>query len=181
VAATIPARWVDQSHHCRHPRHRHQLLLLTAAATTPLLPLPSTATAVNNAAIGTIFSIPPPPPSMTTSVDKGGSGTLASAITIAAASADVTALRLWRSCQWLVVVSSVAPCLLCCQLSEFVSPRRCAIVDAFAAGPPSPFAYHCQPLSCCSFTKHQLLLPLQLMVGCCILCPPSSIPTISPS
>ena len=53
--------------------------------------------------------------------------------------------------------------------------------DAFAAGPPSPFACHRQPLSCRSFTEHQSLSPLPLMVGCCILRPPSSIPTTSPS
>ncbi len=65
---------------------------------------------------------------------------------------------------------SVALRLLRCLLSKFVSPCRRAIVDAFATGPPSPFAYHCQPLSCRSFTEHQLLLLLPLMVGCCILC-----------
>jgi len=86
-------------------------------------------------------------------------------------------LRLQRSCRWLVVVSSVAPRLLRRPPSKFISPHHRAIVDAFAARPPSPFAYHRQPLSCRSFTKHQLLLPLPLMVGCCILCPPSSIPT----
>ena len=85
-------------------------------------------------------------------------------------------LRLQRSCRWLVVVSSVAPRLLRRPPSEYISPRHCAIVDAFAAGPPSPFAYHRQPLSCRSFTEHQLLSPLPLMVGCCILRPPSSIP-----
>ncbi len=92
-----------------------------------------------------------------------------------------TSLRVQRSYQWLVVVSSGAPCLLHRPPSEFISPRHCAIVDAFAAGPPSPFAYHGQPLSCRSFTEHQLLPPLLLMVGCCILRPPSSIPTTSPS
>ena len=75
----------------------------------------------------------------------------------------------------------ISPYLLRCPPSEFVSPCRCVILDAFAAGPPSPFADHCQPLSCCSFTEHQLLLPLLLMVGCCILRPPSSIPFTSPS
>jgi hypothetical protein len=92
-----------------------------------------------------------------------------------------TSLRLQRSCQWLVVVLSVAPRVLRRPLSEFISPCHRAIVDAFAAGPPSPFAYHCQPLSCRSFTEHQSLLPLPLMVGCCILRPTSSIPTTSPS
>ena len=92
-----------------------------------------------------------------------------------------TSLHLQRSCRWLVVVSSVALCLLRCPPSEFISPRHHAIVDAFSAGPPSPFAYHRQPLSCRSFTEHQSLLPLLLMVGCCILRPPSSIPTTSPS
>jgi hypothetical protein len=43
--------------------------------------------------------------------------------------------------------------------SEYISPRHCAIVDAFAAGPPSLFAYHRQPLSCRSFTEHQSLSP----------------------
>ena len=90
-------------------------------------------------------------------------------------------LRLQRSCRWLAVVSSVAPRLLRCPPFEFISPRHRAIVDAFAAGPPSPFAYHCQPLSCRSFTEDQSLSPLPLMVGCCILRPPSSIPTTSPS
>jgi hypothetical protein len=92
-----------------------------------------------------------------------------------------TSLRLQRSCRWLVVVSSVAPRLLRRPPSEFISPRHRAIVDAFAAGPPSPFAYHRQPLSCRSFTEHQSLTPLPLVVGCCILRPPSSIPTTSPS
>ncbi len=87
-------------------------------------------------------------------------------------------LRLQCSCRWLVVVSSVAPRLLRHPPSEFISPH---IVDAFATGPPSPFAYHCQPLSYRSFTEDQSLLPLPLMVGCCILRPPSSIPTTSPS
>jgi hypothetical protein len=64
----------------------------------------------------------------------------------------------------LVVVLSVAPCLLCCPPSKFVIPRHHAIIDTFAAGPPSPFAYRRQTLSCRSFTKHQLILPLPLMV-----------------
>jgi hypothetical protein len=38
-----------------------------------------------------------------------------------------------------------------------ISPCHRAIVDAFATGPPSPFAYHRQPLSCRSFTEHQSL------------------------
>jgi hypothetical protein len=79
------------------------------------------------------------------------------------------------------VVSSVAPRLLRRPPSEFISPRHRAIVDAFTTGPPGPFAYHHQPLSCRSFTKHQSLSPLPLMVGCCILRPPSSIPTTSTS
>jgi hypothetical protein len=47
----------------------------------------------------------------------------------------------------LIVVSSVAPCLLRHLPSELMSPHHRAIVDAFAAGPPSPFADHHQPLS----------------------------------
>ncbi len=39
-----------------------------------------------------------------------------------------TSLHLRRSCQWLVVVSSVTPCLLRCPLSKFVSPPRPAVV-----------------------------------------------------
>ena len=66
-------------------------------------------------------------------------------------------------------MSSVTPRLLHCLLSKFVSPHHCEILDAFAARLPSPFAYHRQPMSSFSFTKHQSLLPLPLMVGCCIL------------
>jgi hypothetical protein len=40
-----------------------------------------------------------------------------------------TSLHLRRSCRWLVVVSSVAPCLLHCPLSKFVSPPRHAVVN----------------------------------------------------
>jgi len=58
-----------------------------------------------------------------------------------------TSLRLQCSCQWLVVVSSAAPRLLRRPPSEFISPRHRAIVDTFATGSPSPFAYHGQPLS----------------------------------
>jgi hypothetical protein len=56
----------------------------------PLPPPPSTATAVNDAAIGAVGSIPPPPPLTTTTVNKGGGGPLASAVTITAASVNVT-------------------------------------------------------------------------------------------
>ena len=56
---------------------------------------------------------------------------------------------------------------------------RC-VVDPLSAGLPSPFADHRQPLSCHSFTEHQSPLPLPLKVGCCVLRPPSSIPTTSP-
>jgi hypothetical protein len=101
----IPARRVDHSHHCRHCRHCHQLLSSTAVATLPLPPPPSTATAVNDAAIGAVGSIPPPPSLTTTAVDKGGGGTLASAVTIAAASADITAP--------LTLLSMVGCCVAC--------------------------------------------------------------------
>jgi len=87
----------------------------------------------------------------------------------------------FQRCQWLVVVSSVAPRLLCRPPSKFVSPPRLAVVNAFAAGPLSTFAYHRHSLSCCYFTEHQLPSLLPLMVGCCILRPPSSTPTTSPS
>ncbi len=70
------------------------------------------------------------------------------------------------SCRWLIVVSSVAPRLpRHPPPSKFISsPRRCAIVVAFASGPPSPLADHHQPLSFRSFTEHQLPLPLPLKV-----------------
>ena len=57
---------------------------------------------------------------------------------------------------------------------------RC-VVDASSTGPPSSFVDNRQPLSCCSFSEHQSPSPLPLKVGCCILRPPSSIPTTSPS
>ena len=97
-------------------------------------------------------------------------GVAASTIAIAAASAGITASPMLLL--MVVVVSSVAPRLLHCPPFEFVSPRHRAIVNAFTAGLPSPFANHSQPLSCCSFTEHQWLSPLPLMVGCCILRPP---------
>jgi len=59
----------------------------------------------------------PPPPALT----------LASAVTIAAASP--TSLHLQRSCRWLVVVLSVAPHLLHCPRSKFVSPPCHAVVN----------------------------------------------------
>jgi hypothetical protein len=132
------------------------MLLTAAAATTPLPPPPSTAFAIYDTAIGAVGSIPPPPPSATTDVDKGGGGTLASDVTIAEASINVTVPLTLLS---MVGCCVVAPRLLQCLPSKFVSPRRCDIIDAFAAGPPSPFAYHQQSLSCRSFTEYQLLLP----------------------
>ena len=122
----------------RHPHHHHQLPL---PSTTPLLaPLAPS-------------HIPLLPPLMTTAVDKGGEGTLASVVTIAAASANVTAPLTLLS---MVGCCVITPHLLCCPPSEFVIPCRRAIVNAFAAGPPSPFAYHRQPLPCHSFTHHIL-------------------------
>ncbi len=88
---------------------------------------------------------------------------------------------LQNSHRWLVVVLSVSPHLLCRPPSKFVSPHHRGIVDAFAAGPPYPFADHCQPLSCCSCPEHQLPLLLPLMVSCCTLCLPRNKPTESPS
>ncbi len=82
---------------------------------------------------------------------------------------------------WLVVVSSVAPHLLHHPPSKFVSPRSRAIFDTLATGPLSPFANHGQPLSCHSCPNHQLLLFVPLIVGCCILCPPSSLLATLPS
>ncbi len=87
-----------------------------AAATAPLPPLPSTATAVNNAAIGAVGSIPPPPPLMTTTVNKGGSGFLASAVTIAAACANVTAP--------LMLLLMVGCCVVCRPLPAALSTVR---------------------------------------------------------
>ena len=40
-----------------------------------------------------------------------------------------TSLHLQHSCRWLVVVSSVAPCLLRRPPSKFVSPPRCEVVN----------------------------------------------------
>ncbi len=105
--------------------------------------------------------------------------TLASAVTITAASANVTASPMLLSMVGCDVVCRPSPTAL--SAVRIYQPPHRAIVDAFAAEPPSPFAYHRQPLSCRSFTEHQSILPLLLMVGCCILRPPSSIPTTSPS
>ena len=131
----------NNDHRCRN---QHQLLSSMAVATMTSPPPPSTATAVNNATIGAVAAAsnaavttpsPLPPPSL-----------LLQPL--------LMSLRLRRSCRWLVVVSSVAPPLLRCPLSEFVSPYHRAVVNAFPAGPPSPFAYRRQPLSCRSFTEH---------------------------
>ena len=40
-----------------------------------------------------------------------------------------TSLHLRRSCRWLVIVSSVDPCLLRCPPSKFVSPPHCGVVN----------------------------------------------------
>ncbi len=111
-----PARRVDHSHNCCHRCHRHQLLSSMAAATTPSPPSPSTATAVNDAAIGALGSIPPPPPSTTTAVDKGDGGTLASTVTIAEACADITAP--------LTLLSMVGCCVVCRPLPAASSAVR---------------------------------------------------------
>jgi hypothetical protein len=79
----------------------------------PSPPPPSTATVVNDAAIGAVGSIPPLPPSMTAAVNKGGGGTLASAVTIVAACANVAAP--------LMLLSMVGCCVLCCPLPAALS------------------------------------------------------------
>ncbi len=79
--------------------------------------------------------------------------------------------------QWLVVLSSAALHFLHHPPYKFFSPCRPAIIDAFIAGLPSPFADHQQLLSCCSCPKHLSPLPLPLMISCCVLRPPSSLPT----
>ncbi len=176
-----PARRVNHSHSFCHRCHCHQLLSSMAAATTPSPPPPSTATAVNNAAIGAVGSIPLPPPSTTTAVNKGGGSTLASAVTIAAACADVTAP--------LTLLSMVGCCVVCHPLPaassavQICEPLPSRDHRRFCHWAATPFCLpsHHQPLSCCSFTEHRLLFLLPLMVGCCILRPLSSMPTTSTS
>ncbi len=82
----------------------------------------------------------------------------------------------WLFCH----LSPLACCVVCRPNLSAPAVVRC-VINAFSAGPPSPFADHRQPLSYRSFTEHQLPLPLSLKVGCCVFRLPSSIPTTSPS
>jgi hypothetical protein len=96
--------------------------------------------------------------------------TLASTITITAASADVTASPM--------LLSMVGCCVVC-----HPSPTASSAVRIYQP-PPSCDRRRFRrraavPFYCRSFTEHQMPLPLPLMVGCCILRPPSSIPTTS--
>ena len=70
--------------------------------------------------------------------------------------------------------------LLSCLLLLHHLPSTCDCWH-FCCWPPSLNADLHQPLFYCSWPDHPSHLPLPLMVGCCILPPPSSIPTEPPS
>ena len=105
--------------------------------------------------------------------------TLASAITIAAAFANVIApptfLLMVDCC---VICRPLPAASSAIQIYEPPPSCDCRLFRRLAAVPfcrPSPAAV------CRYFIEHQTPLPLPLKVGCCILCLPSSIPTTSPS
>ena len=100
----------------RHCCHHHQLWSSTAAATMPLPQPPSAATAVNDATIDTVAAAAADAAATTPSPLPPPSSSLQPL---------PTSLRLQCLCRWLVVVSSVAPCLLHRPPSDMVTHIYC--------------------------------------------------------
>jgi len=74
------------------------------------------------------------------------------------------------------VTYSVVCCPICHPpLSSYCDRQQ------FCHRPPSPIVDFCQPLFYCSCPGHPSPLPLPLMVGCCVLSPPSRKPAEPPS